>query len=47
MIKFLIALLTLLALLTLDMGLRFKSIPNNRKELIYVYGIIAEIKISS
>ena len=45
MIKFLIALLTLLALLTLDMGLRFTSLPNNRKELIS--GIIAEIKISS
>ena len=45
MIKFLIALLSLLALLTLDMGLRFKSLPNNRKEIIS--GTIAEIKISS
>ena len=45
MIKLLIALLTLLALLTLDMGLRFTSLPNYKKELIS--GILDEIKISS
>ncbi len=45
MIKFLIALSTLLALLTLDMGLRFTSLPNYKKELIS--GIVFEIKISS
>ena len=45
MIKFLIALSTLLALLTLDMGLRFTGLPNYRKELIS--GILFEIKISS
>ena len=45
MIKFLMALLTLLALLTLDMGLRFTSLPKYRKELIP--GILVEIKISS
>ena len=44
MIKFLIALLTLLALLTLDMGLRFTSLPNYRKVLIS--GILIEKKIS-
>ena len=45
MIKFLIASLTLLALLTLDMGLRFKGLPNYKKKLIS--GILVEIKISS
>ncbi len=45
MIKFLIALSTLLALLTLDMGLRFTSLPNLRKELISRK--LVEIKISS
>ncbi len=45
MIKFLIALSTLLALLSLDMGLRFTSLPNYKKELIS--GIVFEIKISS
>ena len=45
MIKFLIALSTLLALLTLDMGLRFTSLPNYRKELIS--GILFEIRIPS
>ena len=45
MIKLLIALLSLLALLTLDMGLRFTSLPNYKKELIS--GILYEIKFSS
>jgi len=45
MIKFLIGLLTLLALLTLDMGLRFTSLPKNRK--VFISAIKAEIKISS
>ena len=45
MIKLLIALSTLLALLTLDMGLRFKNLPNYKKE--WISGIVFEIKISS
>ena len=45
MIKFLIVLLTLLALLTLDMGLRFTNLANYKVELIP--GIFDEIKTSS